>query len=171
MPTPCNHGAGFVAPGDSTGAQNGIFLTSSSSPCSRTVSWSRHLFSPTKIPHVDGAVSFIAKQGLDPLVSEFLPLVQCNCECHQSTPLALASSFTQPKPRLLHSLRVENLSTLPHPSLPLTDSSNPPHHNPNPYQPSMATLLTQDKILRKISLNLSNNQNSYSKGVSNPDCD
>ena len=40
----------MVAPGDSTGAKNGIFPPPSSSPpCIRTVPWSRHLFSPTNM--------------------------------------------------------------------------------------------------------------------------
>ena len=49
IPTPGNHGAESVAPGDPTGARNGIFPPASSSPlCSRTVTWSRHLFSPLR---------------------------------------------------------------------------------------------------------------------------
>ena len=82
MPIPGNHGVGFVAPGDSTGEQNGIIFSpaSSSPPCSR------HLFSPTNIPKLNGAGSFISEKGLDiqtsaPTVG---PLVKC--QCSWSTP-------------------------------------------------------------------------------------
>ena len=112
--------------GDSTGAQNGIFPPASSSPlCSRTVPWSRHLFSPTNVSQLDGAGSFIAEQGLNllvrtPLDSDFLPLVKCNCEIsrsYPSGPYPAASPHTTPtQPQLLYNLGVENLSILPHPS-------------------------------------------------------
>ena len=89
MPSPGNHVVGSVAPGGPTRAQNGIiFSPASSSPlCSRTVPWSRNLFSPTNIPQQDGAVSFITEKGLDIRASAptVAPLVKC--QCSQSTPL------------------------------------------------------------------------------------
>ena len=62
-----NHLVGSVASGDSTGAHNGIIFSTalSSSPCSRTVPWSRHVFSPPKIQQLDGVVNFISEKGLD----------------------------------------------------------------------------------------------------------
>ena len=66
IPTPGNHGLVAVAPGDPTRAQKGIISRdSSSSPCSRTIPWPRHLFSPSNIPQLDGAGSFISEKGLD----------------------------------------------------------------------------------------------------------
>ena len=67
IPTPGNHGLGSVAPGDPTGGQKGIIFYpgSSSPPCSRAVPYTRHLFSPTNIPQLDGAGSFITEKGLD----------------------------------------------------------------------------------------------------------
>ena len=53
MPIPGNHGVGSVAPGDPTGAQNGITFSPASSPppCSKTVPWSRHTRCPSISPH------------------------------------------------------------------------------------------------------------------------
>ena len=76
MPTPGNPGAGSVAPGVPFEAQT-RHPALSSPPCSRTVPWSRHLFSPTNIPQLDGAESFISEQGLNNRVtpaSDFAPL-------------------------------------------------------------------------------------------------
>ena len=87
-PTPGNHGVGAVALEDPREAQNGIFSPSSSSPpCSRTVPWSRHLFSLTNIPQLDGDGSFISEKGLDIQASAptVAPLVKC--QCSRSTPL------------------------------------------------------------------------------------
>ena len=66
MPTSGNYGVGSVSPVDSTGAQNKkiFFPALSSPPCSRTVPWSRHVFSPTDIPQLDGAGSFMCDKGL-----------------------------------------------------------------------------------------------------------
>ena len=64
MPTPGTCGAGSIAPGDPTGAQNGIFPASSSPLSSITVPWSRHLFSLTNKHLFDKAGSFNAEQGL-----------------------------------------------------------------------------------------------------------
>ena len=64
-PTPGNHEAGSVALETLQGQQNGIFPASCSPPCSRTVPWSRYLFSAAKVFQLDGAGSFLAKQGLD----------------------------------------------------------------------------------------------------------
>ena len=59
MPTPGNHGVGYVASVDPTGAQKGIISQAPSSPpCSRTVPWSKYLFSPSNIPQLDEAGSF-----------------------------------------------------------------------------------------------------------------
>ena len=77
------------APGDSTEAQNEIFYPASySPPCSRTVPWSRHLFSLTNIPQLDRTGSFISEKGLDIRASipTVAPLVQCKCQCSPSTP-------------------------------------------------------------------------------------
>ena len=63
VPTPGNHGVGSVAPGDPTGAQKGrISRAPSSPPCSRTVPWSKHLFSPSNIPQLDEAGSFVSDE-------------------------------------------------------------------------------------------------------------
>ena len=65
--TPGNLGVGSVAPGDCTEAQKGRISQAPSSTictCSRTVPWSKHLFSPLNIPQLDVAGSFIsAKEG------------------------------------------------------------------------------------------------------------
>ena len=56
MPTPGNHGVGYVSPGDPTGAQKEIISRAPSfPPCSRTVPWSKHLLTPSNIPQLDGA--------------------------------------------------------------------------------------------------------------------
>ena len=97
MPTPGNHGVGSVTPGDSTGAQNGIiFLPASfSPPCSRTVTWSRHLFSLTNIPQLDRAGSFISEKGLDirALAPTVAPLM---CQCSPSTSLLFPTHTPDP---------------------------------------------------------------------------
>ena len=66
MPTPGNHGISSVAPGDPTRAQKGIISRAppSSPPCSRMVPWSKHLFSPSNIPQLDGAGSFSSEKEL-----------------------------------------------------------------------------------------------------------
>ena len=90
MSTPGNHGAGSVASRFPLGAQTG-HKASSSPPCSRTVPWPRHLFSPTNIPHLNGAGSFISEKELDIRTSipTAAPLVHYKCQCSQSTPLDL----------------------------------------------------------------------------------
>ena len=89
VPTPGNHGVGSVAPGDPTGAQKGrISQAPSPPPCSRTVPWSKHLFSPSNIPQLDGAGSFISaeKQDIRTSTPTVAPLVQY--ECSGFNPLA-----------------------------------------------------------------------------------
>ena len=84
MPTPGNHGAGSAAPRVLLGAQTG-HPVSSSPPCSRTVPWSRHIYSPTNIPQLDGAGSYIFKKGLSVLTQCPLYMagkkVQLSCVC------------------------------------------------------------------------------------------
>ena len=52
--------------------------------------WTRHLFSPTNIPQLDGDGSFISKKGLD--IRALTPIVahlwQCMCQCSWYNPLA-----------------------------------------------------------------------------------
>ena len=140
-----------VPPGDPTGARNGIFPPASSSPpCSRTVPWSRHLFSPTNIPLLDGNGSFIAEKRLDihvrtSHVYDFAPPEQYNWGRNQST-LLVQQRHPSPSPAASQPVN---------PSSPLSDDL--PNHNPNPYQPSMATLSTQDQI---SSLNPNLNQST-----------
>ena len=64
MNTPGNHGTVSIAPGAPIGLQTG-HSASSSPPYKRSEPWSKHLFSPTNIPQLDGAGSFISEQGLD----------------------------------------------------------------------------------------------------------
>ena len=106
MPTPGNHGAGSTAPRVSVEAQTRHPI-SSSPLCSRTVPWSKYLFSPTNILQLDGAESFISEQGVDILASypasDFAPLVQCH-ECSRSTPLSPIQQLHPTRP--LHNLGV-----------------------------------------------------------------
>ena len=121
MPTPGNHGVGSVAPLDPSGAQSGkYFPASSSPPCSRTVPWSRHVFSPTNIPQLDGAGSFISEKGLDIQTSTLTvaPLVQCKCQCSWSTPLALIHQLHPTRPPN----PTQHVSNKPVPSLPLSQT-------------------------------------------------
>ena len=52
MPNPGNHEVSSVAPGDPTRAQKGVISQAlpSSPLCSKTVPWSKHLFSLSNIP-------------------------------------------------------------------------------------------------------------------------
>ena len=60
MHTPGNHEVGSVGPGDPTRAQKEIISRAPSSlPCSRTVSWSRNLFSPLNISQLNGAKLYL----------------------------------------------------------------------------------------------------------------
>ena len=106
MPTPGNHGADSAAP---LGLQIG-HPASSSPQCSRTVPWSTHLFSPTNIPQLDGAESFIPEQGSDIRVipPEFNLAPPVHCECSQSTPLTPIQQLhpTQPPTQPVHSIPV-----------------------------------------------------------------
>ena len=83
MPTPGNHGVFSSAPGDHTRAQKEVISRAppSSPPCSRTVPWSKHLFSPSDIPQLDGAESFSS-------VKELYIQASTPSEYSQFTPLA-----------------------------------------------------------------------------------
>ena len=61
MPTPGTQGVSSAAPGDTTKAQRRTILLPSP-PCSRTVPWSEHLFSPSNIPQLDGAESLSSEE-------------------------------------------------------------------------------------------------------------
>ena len=90
MPTPGNRGVGSLAPGDPTKAHKEIISQAPSSPPgSRTVPWTRNLFSPSNIPQLDGAGNFISEKGQDIQAStpSAAPLVQL--QCSQFNPLAL----------------------------------------------------------------------------------
>ena len=122
MSTPSNHPVSCAAPGDPTRAQKRVTSRAppSSPPCSRAVPWSKHLFSPSDIPQLDGAESFSSEKELyiqssTPTVA---PQVQHECQCSQ---LPLSHRYNQPYPQPTHDLF--------HP--------RPPHkHHPNrSYQP------------------------------------
>ena len=86
---------------------------------------------------------------------EYFPPPSSSPPCIRTVPWSrhLFSPTNIPQLNAAH----HNLSTLPHSSLkPLSISWDSLHHNPKPYQPSMATLSTQDQILRRMSLNQSN---------------
>ena len=119
VPTPGNHGACSVAPGDPTEVQTGNISWAPSSPlCSRTVPWSKHLFSPSNIPQLDGAGSFISAEKRDIRTSTptVAPLVQY--ECSGFTPLA---PIQQLHPTLLPSL-TQTVSNKPVPYSPLSQA-------------------------------------------------
>ena len=118
MPTPGNHGVFSSAPGDHTRAQKEVISRAppSSPPCSRTVPWSKHLFSPSDIPQLDGAESFSS-------VKELYIQASTPSEYSQFTPLAP-----------IHQL---------HPTLPPTPRqpvSNKPAPSPPLYQPPIKQL-------------------------------
>ena len=120
MPTPGNQGVSSAAPGDPTRAQKGIISRAppSSPPWNRTVPWSKHLFSPSNIPQLDGAERFSSEKASTPTVA---PLVQ-----HEY------SLFTPVAP--IHQL---------HPTLPRTPRqpvSNKPDPSPPLYQPPIKQL-------------------------------
>ena len=75
MPTPGKNGAGSVAPGVPLGAQT-RHPALSSPPCSRRLPWSKHLFTPTNIPQLDVAESFISEQGVDIQVTPVHPILR-----------------------------------------------------------------------------------------------
>ena len=129
MPTPGNHRTVSDAPGVPIGVQTG-HPASSSPPCNRTVPWSKHLFSPTKIPQLDGDRSFSLNKDWifehQSPVSNLAPLVQYNYKFTWSTPLALFSSLTPSDPLPLHNLWVEN-QLPPHPTW-----RAPTHTDPRP---------------------------------------
>ena len=136
MPTPGNHGAESDAPGDPTGARNGIFPPASSPPCTRTVPWSRHLFSPTNIPQLDGAASSKAEKGLDihvrtPHVYDIAPPVRYNWERNQSTPLT-PIHYTAAAPHPNPGCSTTYQPFLTPPSSPYKTAMT----HPNPIQPS-----------------------------------
>ena len=90
MPTPGNNRVSSGAPGDPTRAQK--LVTSRAPPsspsCSRAVPRSKHLFSPSNIPQLDGAESFSSEkelyiQGSTPTVE---PLGQHEGLCSQLPP-------------------------------------------------------------------------------------
>ena len=117
MPTPGNQGISSLAPGDPTRVQKGVISQAppSSPPCSRTVPWSTHLFSPSNIPQLDGAESFSSEKELyiqasTPTVA---PLVQH--EYSRFTPLAPIHQLHPTLPRTPR----QPVSNKPAPSPPL----------------------------------------------------
>ena len=73
-------------------AQKGVIdqAPPSSPPCNRAVPWSKHLFSPSNIPQLDGAESFSSEKELyiqasNPTVA---PLGQHDCQCSQLPPFS-----------------------------------------------------------------------------------
>ena len=101
------------------------------------------------IPQLDEAGSFIAEKGLDiqwnPHNYNFAPSVQYNWERNQSTLYPLAPLQQQHPTTPLASPQPVNPSSPLH-QAPMRQLHSPHCTTPNPYQPSMATLSTQDQI-------------------------
>ena len=134
MLTPGNQSVGPVSPGDPTGAQKGIIYRSPSSPpCSRTVPWLKHLFSPSNIPQLDRAGSFISEKEIyiyPSINSHCCPLEQHQCQCSQLTPLVWIQQIYPTCPPT-HAQPVSNKPVSPSPlSKTRTKQLQNPDHGP-----------------------------------------
>ena len=173
MPIPGNPGVCSAAPGGPTRAQKGVTSRAppSSPLCSRAVPWSKHLFSPSNIPQLDGAESFSSEKELyiqasTPTVA---PLGQHEGQCSQLPPFARIQPTLPPT----HAQPVNNK---PVSSSPLSQTQTKqiqstqtwPHYNLSTYhqyQPSLRKMsLNQiNKILNQMSRSLNKNNKSPNK--------
>ena len=101
-------------------------------PCSRIKPWSKHLFSPTNIPQLDRAGSFISRKGLDIQASTPLLHPWYSVSVNVDGPPLWPRFRYDPQP--LHNLLVTNLFP-PHPSLKLLSNSSQPTQITAPLQP------------------------------------